>query len=151
MIEPRNNELIADLTRDVIAHKAPQELPLFRALCEAYFERPDKVLACRPPKDDMLGFGVGEVVTYLTPVALAVVTEVLKYLGEQVASDAVKRLFKKFRSAEQAGPQSPPPLSQEQMIRIRQIVLERARQLRLSEDQSGVLADAVISSLATAP
>jgi hypothetical protein len=136
-------------------------LRLFRSLSEAYFKDPDEVLAGRPPKDDILGFGGGDAVPFLTPMALAVMTEVLQYVGERViktakeegaelASDAVKRLFKKFQAEEQGSPKRPPRLPQEHMIQIHQIVLEKARQLRLSEAQSDVLAKAVVGSLATA-
>jgi hypothetical protein len=68
--------------------------------------------------------------------------------GGGLASDAVKRLIKRFRPAEQGGQKTPPPLSPEQMAHIRRISFERARQLNLSEDQSALLADAVVGGLA---
>jgi hypothetical protein len=114
----------------------------------------------KPPEEEKLGFGVGDAVTILTPIALAAVTEVLKYIGERViktakeegaelASNTVKRLFKRFQSEERDGLKSPLHLSQEHMIEIRRIVLEKARQLRLSEAQREKLADEVVDSLAT--
>ena len=161
MTDLGNNQLIADVTRDIIAQTAPQELPLFRAISEAYIKDPDRVLNPQTSKEEKLSFGVGDAVTILTPIALAAVTEVLKYIGErlvktakeegaEVASNTVKRLFKKFQSEERDCFKSTPYLSQEHMIQIRRIVLEKARQLRLSEAQSEMLADAVVGSLATA-
>jgi len=66
------NQLVADLARDMVAEIAPQELPTFRAQSEAYFKDPERALKGQAGKDDMLGFGVGAAVTFLTPVVLAV-------------------------------------------------------------------------------
>ena len=38
------NQLIADLARDIVKQTAPQELPLFRATSTAYFQNPDTLL-----------------------------------------------------------------------------------------------------------
>jgi hypothetical protein len=122
MSEPAQNQLVADLARDLVAQVAPQELPVFRANSAAYFRDPRKALTGHTGKDDMLGFGVGNVVGFLTPVVLSVLTDVVQYLSQEVSKnlqtesapviqDAVKRLFKKFRSPdkaqEQAGAQAP--------------------------------------------
>jgi hypothetical protein len=146
MTDPSENQLIADVTRDIIAQTAPEELDLFNALSEEYFNHGITYIE---PKDDKLGFGVGEAVTYLTPIALAVMTEVLKYLATQLARDAVERLIKRIRSSEAGGKPSPSPLSPEHIIRIRELVAEKARQLGISEPESAILARAVVNRLAT--
>lgn len=160
MAEPLDNQLIADLARDIISQTAPQEMPLFRANSEAYFKNPDKALAGKKGKDEMLGFGAGEAVVLLTPVALAVTTEAVKFVVEEVKKsvkdesssligETVKKMFKKFRPEQKKEEKkTPPSLTPEQLERVREIALQKARQLKLSEARAKLLADAVAGSLA---
>jgi hypothetical protein len=110
----------------------------------------------------MLGFGTGEVVTLLTPITLAVTTEVISFLSEEIkktikdesaniVSVSVKALFKKFRPEEKPEKQLPPPLTGEQLARVREIALKKARQLKLSERNARLLADSLVGSLALNP
>ena len=41
MTSAENNQLIADVARDIVAQTAPQELPLFRMTSAEYFKTPD--------------------------------------------------------------------------------------------------------------
>jgi hypothetical protein len=160
MADSLDNQLVADLARDIIAQTAPQEMPLFRANSEAYFKDPDKTLAGQKGKDEMLGFGSGEVVVLLTPIALTVVAEVVKFIVEEVKksvkdesssliSETVKKVFKKFRPEQKKDDKkTPPALTPEQLERVREIALQKARQLKLSEARAKLLADAVVGSLA---
>jgi len=72
------DQLVSELARNLVANTAPQELPLFRPVSEAYFKDPDGTLKGQPGKDETLGFGVGEAATFITPIVLAVMTDVLK-------------------------------------------------------------------------
>jgi hypothetical protein len=93
----------------LVAQIAPQELPLFRPIKEAYFKDLEKTLQRHTAKDEMLGFEVAEAAMLITPIVLGVVTEVVKYIGEQLlqtikqegatlTTEALKKLFKKFRT-----------------------------------------------------
>jgi hypothetical protein len=156
MTETSHQDLITELGREQIAHLAPQEMPLYRASSEAYFKDPDKALKGRQGKDEMLSFGSGEAVTFLTPIILAVLSEVVKYLVAEVTKslrkesstivdERVKALFKKFRLKK-----GPPPLSPDQLKIVRQVAFDKARQLSLSEEQAGLMADSVVGGLAAA-
>jgi hypothetical protein len=155
-----DNQLIADLARDVIVQAAPQEVPLFRANSEAYFKDPQKALQPRGGKDEMLGFGDGGLITFLTPAVLMVTTEVVKFLAEEVkkslktegtgvVNEVVKGLFKKFRP-QGAAPKDDrvPPLTPAQLAQVRKLALEKAHQLKLSDDKAALLADSILGSLA---
>jgi len=61
-------ELIVEVSRDVVAAVAPEQMVLFRPMSTAYFDAPDRL--AQAPKDDLLGFGAGDAVVALTPVAL---------------------------------------------------------------------------------
>lgn len=88
--------LAADLAWVVVGRLAPGELPVFDRACQAYYANPRRALAGAGAP---LGFG-GRL---LTPVVLAVATEVAGYLlelagqlggpGGEPAADAVRRLF----------------------------------------------------------
>ena len=160
------NQLVTDLARDLVAQMAPQELPLFRANSANYFKNPDKALQPQTGKDDMLGFGAGEVVTLLTPYLLAVLTEVVTFIveevkksaktqGTNVINDMVKQMFKKFQpqptTQEQKPAPSAPPLTHDQLAQIRQLAFEKSRKLKLSGRQSAMLADSIVGSLVLAP
>jgi hypothetical protein len=153
--ETDDRELIVAVSRDVVASIAPEESVLFRPLSVAYFEHPERL--SRPPQDDMLGFGVGDVVVALTPVALTVVSETLVYLraelAKTVAHDAaaaldakVKALFRRSHPGDQRA-EAVPALSQEQLAEVRRRAIEKARVLGLSEHRANLLADAVVGSL----
>ena len=82
--------VVADVARQLVTQAAPQELPLFRATSEAYFADPEKTLARRGGKDEMLGFGVEAAVILITPVALDVAKRVVAWVAGQVG-DSVKK------------------------------------------------------------
>src|SRR5438105_13861561 len=117
------NQLIADLARDIVKQTAPQELPLFRATSTAYFQNPDTLLKNTKGRDQLLGFGVGEAVVMITPSALAVLTQVVQFLTAEVQKsvasesasvidDLVKKMFKKFRHTDdKKDPHHPTPLT----------------------------------------
>ncbi len=162
MTDAEQKQLVADLARDVVLQAAPQELPLFRLTSQAYFQNPEKALQKQAGKDELLGFGAAEAVILLTPVVLAVMTDVLKFVMEAVqksikeegsglVSDAVKQMFKRFRSQEKQETHGPAPLTPEQLTQVRKLAYERARQFQLSEAKAGLLADAMVGGLAIAP
>lgn len=148
-------QLVTDLARDFVVKTAPQEVPLFRANSEAYFKDPQKALQRQTGKDEMLGFGDGAVITLLTPIVLTVMSEVVKFLMEEVKksvkaegagaiNQAVKSLFQKFRPQDAKAP----ALTPEQLEQVRKIAIEKARQLKLSDDKAALLADSIAGSLA---
>lgn len=177
-----HQQLISDLSRDVVGQLSPQELPLFRITSQAYFQNPEAIQVSG--KDQMIGFGAGEVSAMIIPVALAVTTEVvasvakevkgvLKEEGGSLATDWLRLMFKKYRpgnegaskeaSSKDAAPEAmegqstspanqeknlPPPLTPQQLAQVREIALNKARQLRLSETNAKLLADTIVGGLA---
>jgi hypothetical protein len=161
--EQVDDALVVELGRAVVREVAPQELPLYRANSAAYVKNPTAALRGATSGDQMLGFGAGIEVTLLTPVVLAVLSEVVKFLatevlqaskrqGSGIIDEQVKRLFKQFRSADPAtgGPTTPPPLSTAQLARVRTVAFDTARRLQLSADQAQLLADSTVGGLASA-
>jgi hypothetical protein len=156
------HQLVADVARDLVSQVAPEEMPLFRATSEAYFKDPQQVLKEHMGKDDMLGFGTGEVMSLVTPVAVAVSVEVIRFVTEEVTTSfkaesavviaaLVKSLFKKYRPIlEREAKPTSSPLTPEQLREVHAIALTKARQLKLSEAKAKTLADALVGDLVVA-
>lgn len=151
-----DRDVVADVSRQIVAEVAPDELPLFSVNSQAYFKNPKKALESSEGADDALGFGVELLVPLLTPIVLSVVTEVVNHLtqslSQQLAGKAeqlVGALFK--RPGATAHPAPVLQLSPAQLSEVRSIAFTKARQLKLPEAEAALLADSVIGSLAVTP
>ncbi len=162
MTEQVPDAVVADAAREIVARAAPQEMPLFRATSEAYFADPEKALADRKPKDEMLGFGIEAAALLLTPVIIDVVRRVAIALaksagdavekeGSEAVGGFVHKLFQRGKGGGEgeAKEADVPDLSPEQLQEVREIAYDRALELDVPEDRAGLLADAVVGSLAT--
>ncbi|HJS20075.1 MAG TPA: hypothetical protein VJ785_15110 [Anaerolineales bacterium] len=150
-------QLVSEFAKDLLGELAPQEKALFKPMSEAYFRDPGKVLAAQQGKDELLGFGAAEAATLITPIVLAVSTEVVHFLFQEarkaiqsesssLINETVKSWFSKLQPKEKE--ESPPPLTQEQLEQVREIAIKKARQLKLSEKNTKLLADAIVGGLA---
>jgi hypothetical protein len=84
MTDVTQHQLISDIAHELIAQVAPRELPLFRPTSQAYFENLKGEVQSSKSKDEMLGFGPDTAITFLTPIVLALTTEVFKFLADKV-------------------------------------------------------------------
>jgi hypothetical protein len=157
-----DDALVAALARASVERAAPEELPLFRATSEAYFDDPS-TLERPKSRDDMLGFGVDGSVMLVTPVALAVAKDVIEFIGTQLRARAEKegegaidhvlnRLLRRDDepAATPAARTEPAELTDEQLEQVRTLALEKAKQLKLSDAKAELLAESLVGSLATA-
>lgn len=154
-----DQDLVVELAQLVIEQTAPEELLLFDETAREYFQDPDRVLDPRR-HDEAVGFGLD--LALITPVVLAVVTPVVKFLLS-VATDVAKEqvgpvvrqwvrgLFRRVHvdSTDVPGP-AEPALTQEQARQVRTIAHDRARQLGMAEAQADLLADAVVGGMLVA-
>lgn len=158
MLNSDRNQLIADVACDIVAQIAPQELPLFRATSTAYFKDSNKLLKHQTGKDEMLGFGIEETVSLQTPTILFVMAAVVTFVTEALKESLVEcsadlnshrtqKMFKKFRSFPQNDASNPSPLTFQQITQVRKLAYERSLQLKLSDTQANILADAVVATL----
>jgi len=150
------HDLIRDLSRSLIVSVAPEEVRLFGPLSAAYYRDPAAATRARKERDEVLGFGVEAAAVIATPIVLSVVTDVVRHLtqrlvadagehGAQVAERGVQALLQRARSPE-AVP-SVPGLTEAQLREVRERAYEKARELRLSDARSALLADALVGSL----
>jgi hypothetical protein len=161
MPDSEYNQLVTHLSRDIVTQMAPEELPLYPVISEAYVKDPEKTLRGQISKDEDLGFGVAEAAVLLTPVVLEVMKSVVMFLWAEVAKgvkqestrligDSIKSMFKKYVPADTHQGQVP-GLTSEQLAQVRLLALEKARQLSLTEDQALLLSDSIVGSLTISP
>jgi len=137
------------LARELIRNVAPQELPLFEAVSQAYWAKgANEVAKAQRSSEDTLGFGLGEIGGFLTPAALFVATSVVDFLKDSLSESlkdatdaAINGLIAKIFEKKAV-------LTRDQLSTIRELTLVKAKQLGLSNSQATLLADALIGSLA---
>jgi hypothetical protein len=147
--------LVADLTRTVVAEVGPEEIAMFDDLLADYFRNP------RPEGDDQahddpLGFGFGAI-ALITPAAAAMVIAALKYLGSEavtVARDETAQLVKMkiaalFRSSDDHRSR-PAPLAREQLDRVRRLARKEAEAFGLEPAIAEQMAKALVGALVLA-
>jgi DNA replicative helicase MCM subunit Mcm2 (Cdc46/Mcm family) len=161
MEDRMNEQLVSEFAKDILGELAPQEKALFKPISEAYFKNPEKVLAAQQGKDELLGFGAAEAAALITPIVLAVSTEVVQFLFQEarkavqsesssLINETVKSWFGKLQPEEKEKTSPPPPpLTPEQLEQVRKIAIKKARLLKLSETNTKLLADAIVGGLAT--
>jgi len=149
------DQIAAEFGRDFVARAAPQELPLYRALSQSYLSNPDEPAKAAKGKDEMLGFGMAETVTYLTPFLLPVLSSVFKFLAGELKSsihdqhlvgDLLKKVLGKLQTPN--APDAGPSLTREQLAQVRKLAFDRAKELKLEDTQAAVLADSIVGRLA---
>jgi hypothetical protein len=163
MADQIENQLIAELSRRVVAEVAPDEQLVFNPVCAAYFKNPEKSLKGEDIKDVPAGLGGGEIVVILTPIILEILKEVLKdVLKDSIKSSVTKNtptLLGKLKaffgqlfgnnSSQSILPQDVQllPLSQAQLIQAHQRAYETAMGLGVDASKSSQIADSVVVSL----
>ncbi|KJK59211.1 hypothetical protein UK12_05595 [Saccharothrix sp. ST-888] len=141
-----------DVVRDVVAEIAPTELVLVDGL--ARFDDATAVRRLRPQggRREPLGFGLGEIVTLVTPVVWLALDETAKKLAETASDAAVKggRAMLRKVLRRPTAPVVVPPLTPAQLAEVRERVLETASHRGLEAARAEAIADAVVARLALA-
>ncbi|WP_196255659.1 hypothetical protein ACN26Y_21955 [Micromonospora sp. WMMD558] len=143
-----DRSLLVDLARPVVDRFSPGETELFPLLSEAHFADP-RAYAEPERRGGPLTFGVPEVLVLLTPVALAAMTEAVRYVaeramrkGHQVTSAALRRVFR----GRPDGPAEAPPLelTAQEWAEVRGIVERVAVRGGVEPERAAMIADAVV-------
>jgi hypothetical protein len=149
MTEGVDQELVADLARDLVGAIAPEELPLFGPMSKAWFADPARVQ--NKQGDDVLAFGVAETAALLSPVLLAAATQALNYAGKELGRNVTRAslawLREQLRHLFQ-GENSAVSLNAQQIAKLRSITLETARRYRIPKEKAKQIADAVTARFA---
>jgi hypothetical protein len=122
------HQLVGEISKDIVAQTAPEELEMFDELLQEHFQNP----ASFTTDDEPLGFG-GELMVAMTPVVAMVVEAVITFLLQEVITAAkqesvaviaqkVKAIFNP--SKEKKG--DLPTLTSEQLKKVKELVRKEA-------------------------
>lgn len=147
-MESDNATLEHELARWVVTQVAPEEQELFGVINDAYQRDPDRVAGGAGSRDEMLGFGFETVAVLMTPVVLAAVAEVVRYLAaEVVGAVGVQGRLRRILRRNSETSQDDSALDAAQLARVREIVLAKCQQAGVEEARSQLLADGVVGAL----
>ncbi|MFD4657332.1 hypothetical protein ACFWP2_17105 [Kitasatospora sp. NPDC058444] len=149
----RPTVLVRDVVRSVVETLAPDELFLVDGLRRFDDATVVRRLSRGGGRREPLGFGIGEVAALVTPVVWLVLDEVAQRMvattvdrASQGATGLLRRLFRRpARAAELQ------PLTREQLVEVRALLLTAGEQRGLPPDLTEELADRVVSRLALSP
>lgn len=137
---------------DVVAEMASEELPLIDGMRELDDAAVDRALMRRGRSREPLGFGLEMMVALVTPVLWAVLAELAKQALSKVAEGTAPRLRSRMRGlfgrSRDTTPLQLPPLSQEQIVHVRNAVLERCTAAGVEGARALAVADGVAARLA---
>lgn len=155
-------KLIQEISKDIVGEVAPEEMDMFDELVEEYFQNPTPPDMSVKPKDDPLGFGLGEVLVAVTPAAAAMVNEVIKYLMNETitaakdeSAEMVKKKVKKLFNPEKKDDKPAKkeegevrPLNKEQLEQVKKLARKQATKFGIGPDKAEKMANALVGSLA---
>lgn len=141
----------AELARLVVGKLAPEELGSFELVAAPYLANPRaRERDVRSHHDDPLGFGAGEALAMLTPVAVFVSATVTAALADLVKEESrrgivslVRRLLRRKASAAAAGGGA--GWTVEQLAAVRRVAVEKGRELGAAKPEA--IADAILGAL----
>jgi hypothetical protein len=146
-----DDSLLRDLAQPVVTQFSPaEEGELFLLLSEAHFAEP-AAFADKDQRAGPLAFGLPELTVLMTPIMLAAMTEVVRYIvgqgiekGWKVTARAIRRLFR-IGQQDAAAPEAEAlQLAPEQWAEVHRIVERVALRGGVGADQAQQLADAVV-------
>ncbi|MGH3853140.1 MAG: hypothetical protein ACRDR6_06510 [Pseudonocardiaceae bacterium] len=140
---------MSDVVRDVVADAAPEELPLVEGLSRFGDETAVRRLTRRSRPREPLGFGLDEIAVLVTPVVWIAVEEAVRRVVDSTVAGVAKgpwaRLRRRLRW--RPTPLTVPPLTREQIVEVRQRMLELAAHNGLERERAVTLADLLVARL----
>lgn len=145
MANTAENDLVADVAREVIRRVAPDELVFFSASAQAYFTGRSKAGG--------LDYNGQETVELLTPVVLPIVTGMLGELAADGTKLTIKASVAKLRALFRMGPPQRDPivLDADALAALHERIVGECRKRKISAEKAQGVADAVVALTATEP
>jgi hypothetical protein len=142
------DEVVASISRELVSHLAPEELPLYPSLL-SQFQGAKSGRGRKGSSDDqLLGFGVAEIVAMMTPQILTFTLNFWTALLAESAHDPVVEYVKAHLPGHHKADRGPRQLTPDQLQLVRTVAERQARRLDISEKRAGLLADAMVGVLA---
>ena len=148
------DEIVASISRELVSHLAPEELPLYPSLLSQFQDAKGGRGRKGSSDDQLLGFGAAEAVTMLTPLILTFTRDFWKALIEQAAQHSVHGVVEYVRVHRPGHHEADPgqaQLTPDQLQLVRAVAEREARRLDISGKRAGLLADAMVGVLTAPP
>ena len=153
MITSTQRTIATDIARAVVGELASKELEDFDATAEEYWRNPRRARNLYGDDDEVLAIG-GLVVGFITPAAIAIAAEILKFVLESAKGglgELIGDLFKtligpspQVRAATPAAYRSVRQLTPAQLDGARKAGRKAAKDLGLPQDKADLLVNAVV-------
>jgi hypothetical protein len=139
-----------ELAREVVVALAPAELPLFPAMQRAFDADPKGRGIRTGAGDDILGFGLSDVATLLTPVALIAAKQAVSFMALEIgkghAKDAATDISSRVRRLIRRDPDRQ-ALDPALLAQVHSIAETVALKSKLPKTRAAALADAIVERL----
>ena len=147
---------VRGLIRTAVGRLAPDELPRFDDVWQAYLDSPRSSAGVLKSRNAPLGSGIDVIATSVAPLVIAVTGEALAGLAEEPsAPGAARRVIGRMRPAAKGrralraallGP-APDPGSLEHAV-LRALLLDIARKAGCPDQSAATIADTLVSAFA---
>ncbi len=149
---PEGNQLVSEISKDVVAQLAPEELEMFDELSHEHFQIPEPSNS----DDEPLGFG-GDMLVAVTPLVVLVVQAVVKFIGEEVlkatkeeSSALIAKKVKAIFNPSDEDKGALPTLTKEQLETIKNLVRKEAQRGGMKRKKAENMALMITARLAMA-
>jgi hypothetical protein len=146
------DDTVRSIGLDLVSRLAPEELLLYPSLVSQFQSR--DIDRDEGSRDQILGFGTGEIVLLMTPMILKFTSGFWDAFIAEAARDAldgVVRQIQQVRAAREHKAQDIPPLTAAQLQLVRKVAEQETRRMKISKDQAALLTDALVGALAAPP
>jgi hypothetical protein len=145
---------LRELVAEIIGEFAPEEQALLDALQDFDDETAIRHLTARKQRDERLGFGLETAGALVGPVVWIAVDEAVRRIigataDKARASKRLRRLLPGRRKINVVV--TVPPLTQDQLLVVKQSVIDAAHKARIDPQRSENIAESVVSRLVLAP
>jgi hypothetical protein len=147
------DEIVGSIGRGLVSRLAPEELPLYPSLVKQSQDAKRGRRGQASSDDQLLGFGAAEAMAMLTPVILSFSSSFWQALVAEAAENSAHGVveYLKAHFPGHHGAATGPPLTSGQLQLVRTVAEREARRLEVSENQAGLLADAMVGVLTAPP
>ena len=149
---PEGNQLVGEISKDVVAQLAPEELEMFDEFVQEHFQNPEP----STKDDEPLGFG-GDVLVAVTPLVVLVVQAVFKFIGEEIlkatkeeSSALIAKKVKAIFNPSDESKEALPTLTKEQLETIKNLVRKEAQRGGMKRKKAEDMALIITARLAMA-
>lgn len=147
--------LITEISKEIVAEIAPEEMELFDDLIADYFDHPTPPVHAARQGDDPLAFGLETLVIAVTPAVAAAISGVIAYLWQEAVATAkeesaaaIKDKIKALFHQESEGKVTLEPLTKEQLVMVKKVAQKEAETWGMQPQMAQQMAIELVGRLA---